>query len=56
MPMLNLEPTYGSVLPTFERLTVVLVGVGGTGSALATADGGTYYRCSAAATGLHRRR
>jgi PRTRC genetic system ThiF family protein len=35
MKQLNLEPTYRVVLPAVERLAVVLVGVGGTGSALA---------------------
>jgi len=37
MQKLEMEPTYRVVLPAVERLTVVLVGVGGTGSALAPA-------------------
>lgn len=37
MQQLNLEPSYRVVLPPVERLTVVLVGVGGTGSILAPA-------------------
>ncbi|MDT8307534.1 MAG: hypothetical protein RRC07_16495 [Anaerolineae bacterium] len=37
MQQLNLEPTYRVVLPPVERLTVILVGVGGTGSSLAPA-------------------
>lgn len=37
MQTLDIQPTYRVVLPAAERLTVVLVGVGGTGSALAPA-------------------
>lgn len=37
MQTLDIEPTYRVVLPAVERLTVVLVGIGGTGSALAPA-------------------
>lgn len=37
MQTLEIEQTYRVVLPAVERLTVVLVGVGGTGSALAPA-------------------
>lgn len=37
MQTLDMEQTYRVVLPAVERLTVVLVGVGGTGSALAPA-------------------
>lgn len=37
MQTLDMQPTYRVVLPAVERLTVVLVGVGGTGSALAPA-------------------
>lgn len=37
MQTLDIEPTYRVVLPAVENLTVMLVGVGGTGSALAPA-------------------
>ena len=37
MQTLEMEPTYRVVLPAVEELTVMLVGVGGTGSALAPA-------------------
>lgn len=37
MQTLDIEPTYRVVLPAARELTVMLVGVGGTGSALAPA-------------------
>lgn len=43
MPTLRMEPTYRVVLPAVEELTVILVGVGGTGSALALSLGRLAY-------------
>ena len=43
MQTLSMEPTYRVVLPAVEGLTVILVGVGGTGSALALSLGRLAY-------------